>query len=71
MEEIHASNEETTRTIVQAIGSATNSICAAVEQYSGVEVSVDADSLSQHTVDYINRKTRMFGTSPLLTPTEV
>ena len=34
-------------------------------------VSVDADSLSQHTVDYINRKTRMFGTSPLLTPTEV
>lgn len=70
-EEIHASNEETTRTIVQAIGSATNSICAAVEQYSGVEVSVDADSLSQHTVDYINRKTRMFGTSPLLTPTEV
>ena len=71
VEEIHASNEETTRTIVQAIGSATNSICAAVEQYSGVEVSVDADSLSQHTVDYINRKTRMFGTSPLLTPTEV
>lgn len=71
VEEIHASNDETTRTIVQAIGSATNSICAAVEQYSGVEVSVDADSLSQHTVDYINRKTRMFGTSPLLTPTEV
>ena len=71
VEEIHASNEETTRTIVQAIGSATNSICAAVEQYSGVEVSVDADSLSQHTVDYINRKTRMFGASPLLTPTEV
>lgn len=71
VEEIHASNVETTRTIVQAIGSATNSICAAVEQYSGVEVSVDADSLSQHTVDYINRKTRMFGTSPLLTPTEV
>lgn len=71
VEEIHASNEETTRTIVQAIGSATNSICAAVEQYSGVEVSVDADSLSQHTVDYINRKTRMLGTSPLLTPTEV
>ena len=71
VEEIHASNEETTRTIVQAIGSATNSICAAVEQYSGVEVSVDADSLSQHTVDYINRKTRMFGTSPLLTPAEV
>ena len=71
VEEIHASNEETTRTIVQAIGSATNSICAAVEQYGGVEVSVDADSLSQHTVDYINRKTRMFGTSPLLTPTEV
>lgn len=71
VEEIHASNEETTRTIVQAIGSATNSICAAVEQYSSVEVSVDADSLSQHTVDYINRKTRMFGTSPLLTPTEV
>lgn len=71
VEEIHASNEETTRTIVQAIGNATNSICAAVEQYSGVEVSVDADSLSQHTVDYINRKTRMFGTSPLLTPTEV
>lgn len=71
VEEIHASNEEMTRTIVQAIGSATNSICAAVEQYSGVEVSVDADSLSQHTVDYINRKTRMFGTSPLLTPTEV
>lgn len=71
VEEIHASNEETTRTIVQAIGSATNSICAAVEQYSDVEVSVDADSLSQHTVDYINRKTRMFGTSPLLTPTEV
>lgn len=71
VEEIHTSNEETTRTIVQAIGSATNSICAAVEQYSGVEVSVDADSLSQHTVDYINRKTRMFGTSPLLTPTEV
>lgn len=71
VEEIHASNEETTRIIVQAIGSATNSICAAVEQYSGVEVSVDADSLSQHTVDYINRKTRMFGTSPLLTPTEV
>lgn len=71
LEEIHASNEETTRTIVQAIGSATNSICAAVEQYSGVEVSVDADSLSQHTVNYINRKTRMFGTSPLLTPTEV
>ena len=71
VEEIHASNEETTRTIVQAIGSATNSICAAVEQYSGVEVSVDVDSLSQHTVDYINRKTRMFGTSPLLTPTEV
>lgn len=71
VEEIHASNEETTRTIVQAIGSATDSICAAVEQYSGVEVSVDADSLSQHTVDYINRKTRMFGTSPLLTPTEV
>lgn len=71
VEEIHASNEETTRTIVQAIGSATNSICAAVEQYSGVEVSVDADSLSRHTVDYINRKTRMFGTSPLLTPTEV
>ena len=71
VEEIHASNEETTRTIVQAIGSATNSICAAVEQYSGVEISVDADSLSQHTVDYINRKTRMFGTSPLLTPTEV
>lgn len=71
VEEIHASNKETTRTIVQAIGSATNSICAAVEQYSGVEVSVDADSLSQHTVDYINRKTRMFGTSPLLTPTEV
>lgn len=71
VEEIHASNEETTRTIVQAIGSATNSICAAVEQYSGVEVSVDADSLSQHTVDYINRRTRMFGTSPLLTPTEV
>lgn len=71
VEEIHASNEETTRTIVQAIGSATNSICAAVEQYSGVEVSVDADSLSQHTVDYINRKNRMFGTSPLLTPTEV
>lgn len=71
LEEIHASNEETTRTIVQAIGSATNSICAAVEQYSGAEVNVDADSLAQHTVDYINRKTRMFGTSPLLTPTEV
>ena len=71
LEKIQASNDETTRTIVQAIGSATNSICAAVEQYSGAEVNVDADGLAQHTVDYINRKTRMFGTSPLLTPTEV
>lgn len=71
LEKIQATNDETTRTIVQAIGSATNSICAAVEQYSGAEVNVDADSLAQHTVDYINRKTRMFGTSPLLTPTEV
>lgn len=71
LEKIQASNDETTRTIVQAIGSATNSICAAVEQYSGAEINVDADSLAQHTVDYINRKTRMFGTSPLLTPTEV
>ena len=71
MEEINASNEETTRTIVQAIGSATNSICAAVEQYSGAEVNVDADGIAKYTVDYINRKTRMFGTSPLLTPTEV
>ena len=71
LEKIQASNDETTRTIVQAIGSATNSICAAVEQYSGAEVNVDADGLAQHTVDYINRKTRMFGTSPLLTPAEV
>lgn len=71
LEKIQATNDETTRTIVQAIGSATNSICAAVEQYSGAEVNVDADSLAQHTVDYINRKTRMFGTSPLLTPAEV
>lgn len=71
MEEINASNAETTRTIVQAIGSATNSICAAVEQYSGAEVNVDADGIAKYTVDYINRKTRMFGTSPLLTPTEV
>lgn len=71
LEKIQATNDETTRTIVQAIGSATNSICAAVEQYSGAEVNVDADSLAQHTVDYINRKTRMFGTSPLLTPMEV
>lgn len=71
LEKIQATNDETTRTIVQAIGSATNSICAAVEQYSGAEVNVDADSLAQHTVDYINRRTRMFGTSPLLTPTEV
>lgn len=71
VEEINASSAETTRTIVQAIGSATNSICAAVERYGGAEVNVDADSLAQHTVDYINRKTRMFGTSPLLTPTEV
>ena len=71
LKEIHSSNEEITRTIVQAIGSATNSICAAVEQYSGAEVNVDADSLAQHTVDYINRKARMFGTSPLLNPKEV
>lgn len=71
MEEINAANAETTRTIVQAIGSATNSICAAVEQYSGAEVNVDADGIAKYTVDYINRKTRMFGTSPLLTPTEV
>lgn len=70
-EKINASSMETTRTIVQAIGSATNSICAAVEQYSGAEVNIDADSFAQYTVNYINRKTRMFGTSPLLTAAQV
>lgn len=69
--EIRTANDDVARLIVQAIGSATLSICAAVEQYGGVEVNLNADSLAQHTVEYINRKTRMFGASPLLTPTEV
>lgn len=69
--EIRTANDDIARLIVQAIGSATLSICAAVEQYGGVEVNLNADSLAQHTVEYINRKTRMFGASPLLTPTEV
>lgn len=71
LEEIKASNDETVRLVIQAIGSATNSICAAVEEYSGTTVNYNGDSVAQDVINTINRKTRMFGKSPLLTPTEV
>lgn len=70
-DQMEYSHDKLSQVIVQAIGSATNSICAAVEQYSGAEVNLDADSIAQYTVKYINQKTRMFGTSPLLNPKEV
>lgn len=70
-DQMEYSHDKLSQVIVQAIGSATNSICAAVEQYSGAEVNLDADSIAQYTVKYINQKTRMFGSSPLLNPKEV
>lgn len=70
-DQMEYSHNKLSQVIVQAIGSATNSICAAVEQYSGAEVNLDADSIAQYTVKYINQKTRMFGSSPLLNPKEV
>lgn len=70
-EEVKLSNDELSRLMVQAIGSATTSICAAIEQYSGTNVNLDSDSLTTGVIDNINARIRMTGKSPILTATEV
>lgn len=70
-EEIKLSNDELSRLIVQAIGSATTSICAAIERYSGTEVNLDINSISQGVIDNINARIRMTGKSPILAAAEV
>ena len=70
-ETIETLNEELCSVFIQTISNATVTLVSAIEKYSGTTVNVDANSLAQSTINEINRRTRMMGQSPLLTPREV
>jgi hypothetical protein len=61
---IEASNDDLKDVLVQAIASAAQLVVSAVNS-KNMSVSVDADSITQHTIDEINRRTMMFQASPL------
>ena len=61
---IEASNSDLSDILVQAIASAAQLVVAAVRD-KNMSVNVDMDSITQHTIDDINRRTVMFQASPL------
>lgn len=61
---IEASNGEMSDTMVQAIAGAANLIVSAIKALN-LNVNVDMDSVTQRTIDDINRRTVMFQASPL------
>jgi hypothetical protein len=61
---IEASNDDLKDVLVQAIASAAQLVVSALNN-KNMSVSVDADSITQHTIDEINRRTMIFQTSPL------
>jgi phage-related protein len=62
---IEASNDDLKDVLVQAIASAAQLVASAVNN-KNMSVNVDADSITQQTIDEINRRTLMFQASPLM-----
>ena len=61
---IETSNDDLRDVLTQAIAAAAQLIVGAVRD-KNVAVNVDMDSITQHTIDDINRRTVMFQASPL------
>ena len=63
---MEASNDELIAVLTQLFGVATETIVAAIKQYSGTTVNFDKDTLATAIIKEINRRTRMTGQSPLV-----
>lgn len=63
---MEASNDELIAALTQLFGVATETIVAAIKQYSGTTVNFDENTLTTAIIKEINRRTRMTGQSPLV-----